>query len=212
MSTFNAVRNHLALIQNDADRLLKDINRLEEDHEENRTSIGQCDKEFAQAKAAEDKVHAELEKAWKKTDKFKNKQRKLDRRQADIQSEQAAKWGQYKIKSALVHELRILCRESFAFPKNGKRPLPNNSYDQIGPLKKTKACSAPAGLIEDDEEYGAPVEKAISGLRNEICVYGEEEAELKLEIEADSHAVKRDNNIIKAENSGVKTRQTTLLK
>lgn len=119
MSTFNAVRNHLALIQNDADRLLKDINRLEEDHEENRTSIGQCDEEFAQAKAAEDKVHAELEKAWKKTDKFKNKQRKLvrrlclqgvtqanhfyqDRRQADIQSEQAAKWGQYKIKSALV--------------------------------------------------------------------------------------------------------------
>lgn len=49
------------------------------------------------------------------------------------------------------------------------------------------------------------MEKAISGLRNEICVYGEEEAELKLEIEADSHAVKRDNNIIKAENSGVKT-------
>lgn len=105
MSTFNAVRNHMALIQHDADSLLKDINRFEEDHEENCIGISQCDKEFAQAKAAEDK--------------FKCKQRKLvrhpflrgtthanhhykDRKQAEIQSEQAAKWEQYKIKAALV--------------------------------------------------------------------------------------------------------------
>ncbi|QDS68852.1 hypothetical protein FKW77_007274 [Venturia effusa] len=200
MSNFNAVRNHLALIQFDADRLLKEINQLEEDHEENRITICRCDKEFAQAKAEEDKVHAELEKAWKKTDKFKCKQRKLDRKQADLQSEQAAKWEQYKTKAAIVHELRILCRESYAFPKNEKRAHPTGSYDQAGPIKKTKVCSAQADPFEDDEEYVVPL--GFEGLETELGARQDQEAEHMPD--TDNYGLKEENSM-KREDDGVKT-------
>lgn len=89
-------------------------------------------------------------------------------------------------------------------PKNGKRALPADSYDQAGPLKKAKACSAPAGPIDDDEEYGSAVETVTSDLKNELKA-GEEGAELKAEVKADNNIVKAEEDVVKTDNDAVKT-------
>lgn len=89
-------------------------------------------------------------------------------------------------------------------PTNAKRALPADRYDQAGPLKKAKACSAPAGPIDDDEEYCSAVETVTSGLNNELKAE-EEGAELKTEIKADNNIVKADEDVIKTDNDAVMT-------
>jgi hypothetical protein len=123
MSTFNALRAHLEALEDETDRLMNDMDRFEATHDNNRISITQLDKEFAVAKFAEDKLQEELDKAWKKTDSVKNKRRKLvrthpfyvfthaesqnqNREQMKLQSEQADKWSQFKVKMAIVVSLR----------------------------------------------------------------------------------------------------------
>lgn len=79
-------------------------------------------------------------------------------------------------------------------------------------MKKAKAYSAPAGPIEDDEEYGTLVERASSGLKNELNTQEEEDDELKTEIKADNDIVKADEDVVKAENDDVQTENSDELK
>lgn len=103
------VQQHIGRLSNEAATIKSQIEKLEAEHKQNREKIVVTDKHYAKIRFEEDRLHGLMQQVWKERDSAKIKQRNLLRKQQAIEADRAAKWEDYKLKSALVVRLVQQC-------------------------------------------------------------------------------------------------------